>query len=170
MSKVKLNIADNVTPISAPHISKSQKEHAAEVLQRMLKEETQIVKGIFQCFETPGATVKISLKKYPEKFTPMFDKTMTDGMQYEVPLYVARHLNGIDATVGAAQDPSLPRNTFIGTCSYPKHGFVLPGKGAEPQFGQVGAGGVPVPIVGIVKRVKRFGFQSLEFAGAESVA
>ena len=32
--------------------------------------------------------------------------------------------------------------------------------------GPGGESGIPVPIVGIAKRVKRFGFQSLEFAGA----
>lgn len=157
-------VSESVTPtqILSTHISKSAKELGKEKLQELIKEETRVVRGIFQCFETPGSTVKITVRKYPG--IPHFEKTMTDGESYEVPLYVARHLNGIDASAGAAGDPST-RNINIGTCSYPRHGFTWTPGMANPPASQLGNEGIPVPIVGVVKRVKRFGFQSMEFAG-----
>lgn len=160
-----LDIASSVTPNAelAITITKTAKEKAKEKMQELIKEETRMVKGIFQCFETPGATVKITLKKYPG--VPTFDKTMTDGETYDVPLYVARHLNGIDASAGAAADPSL-RNPNIGTCSYAVHGFKWGANNQPPACAPGGEVGIPVPMVGIAKRVKRFGFQSMEFAGA----
>lgn len=146
----------------APGKIQSNRDLAKQVLERLIKEETRIVKGIFQCFETPGSTVKIIVDKYKGY---RFEKTMTDGEMYDVPLFVARHLNGIDASAGAASDYKNPN---IGTCSYPVHGFMMRGNSLNTsQEGFNGHhGGIPVPIVGISKRVKRYGFQSLEFAEA----
>lgn len=156
-------LSESVTPVEAPMISKPRSEQAKDKLLQMIKEETKMVKGIFQCFETPGATVKITLRKYPEKYgVPVFDKTMTDGMIYDIPLYVARHLNGIDVTAGALGDNPNPN---IGTCSYGVHGFSWKEGQPLPSAG-LDSKGVPVPIVGITKRVKRFGFQSMEFNAA----
>ena len=165
MAKTKdLNIAASITPaVEAPHISKSTKEAAKEKIQELIKEETKLVRGIFQCFESPGATQKIIVRKYPG--VPMFEKEMTDGETYDIPLYVARHLNGIDVSAGALGDPNQ-RNSNIGTCSYPKHGWLLASKNADPGISPIGNGGIPVQISGITKRVKRYGFQSMEFAGA----
>lgn len=156
--------------IQAPNIAKSTKELAKEKLRQLMKEESRTVKGIFQCFETPGATVTVNVKKYPDPDQggiPAFSKTMTDGETYEIPLYVARFLNGVDATAGAMGDANK-RNINIGTCSYPVHGFKSSGD-TLASSGQ-DARGIPVPIIGISKRVKRYGFQSLEFAGGEWAA
>jgi len=157
-------VSESVLPLNeAPTITKSKKDLAHEKLLQMIKEETRMVKGMFQCFETPGATIKIDIRKYPEKYgVPAFSKTMTDGMTYDVPLYVARHLNGIDASAGACSDNPNPN---IGTCSYPVHGFLWQQGQAMPSAGQ-DMKGVPVPLIGVARRVKRFGFQSMEFAGA----
>lgn len=156
----KLNIAKNVTPeVAAPAVVLSKKERAKAVLADLIKEESRLVEGIFQNFETPGASTKISVRKYPG--IPPFEKEMTDGETYKIPLYVARHLNGIDASAGAAGDV---KNANIGTCSYPIHGFLA--KGDQLPASQLGDKGIPVPLVGIVKRKKRFGFQSLEFGGS----
>lgn len=165
MSK-KLNVSESVTPaVEAPYISKTAKELAKERLKELIREETRLVKGIFQNFESPGATVPISVSKYPG--IPMFRKEMTDGYEYEIPLYVARFLNGIDASAGAAAEKNKSIQA-IGTCSYAVHGFKYQG-GDLPasQSGSVPGGpqGIPVPIVGISKRVRRFGFQSMEFGG-----
>lgn len=156
-----LNKEDGVSStIQAPHVAKGIKEIARAKLDEFIKEETKIVKGIFQCFESPGASLEIYVKKYPG-IAP-FRKTMTDGLIYEVPLYVARHLNGTDVTAGALGDAST-KNSSIGSCSYPIHGFIWkPGEQAPNNLN--GDAGIPVPIVGITKRIKRFGFQSLEFA------
>ena len=159
-------VSESVTPTGdTPFISKSIKELAKEKIKELIAEESKIVKGIFQCFETPGATVKIVVRKYAG---PPFEKTMTDGEMYDVPLYVARHLNGVDVSAGAV-GPSDLKNPLIGTCSYPVHGFTWKQGQSAPtsQMGQApGFSGIPVPIVGIAKRVKRFGFQSMEFGSS----
>lgn len=159
MTSKKLDIASSVTAgFQSAHVV--DKEASKAKLQEFMKEETRTVRGIFQCFETPGSSTTIVVKKYPGQ---TFVKNMTDGQEYEIPLYVARHLNGHDHTAGALGDASK-RNTNIGTCSYPVHGYVLENKNASPNINM--DVGIPVPIVGIAKRVKRYGFQSLEFAGA----
>jgi hypothetical protein len=146
-------IADSVTPVAGPHISMSAKELGKEKLKKFIEEETRTVRGVFQCFETPGARVKIIVKKYPG--IPIFEKEMDDGREYEVPLYVARHLNGIDVTAKAIDGK-------LNTCSYAVHGFKWD-PGAPAPASRDGDGGIPVPLVGINKRVRRYGFQSMEF-------
>src|ERR1700741_1830553 len=118
MSK-KLNIADSVTPNEMNFsVKKDNREVTDEKLKELIREETRLVKGMFQCFETPGSTTKIVVKKYPERLgVQPFEKNITDGETYEIPLYVARHLNGIDVTAGALGDANK-RNTAIGPCSY----------------------------------------------------
>lgn len=165
-NKEKINISASVTSaVEAPHVSKSMRELGKQKIQEFMKEEMRLVKGIFKCFETPGATVKIIVKKYPG--TQPFSKSMTDGETYEVPLYVARHLNGIDITAGALSDHK-EKNTKIGTCSYAVHGFKW-NPGNTPPMGVesvVEGETTIVPMSGVVKRVQRYGFQSLEFGGA----
>lgn len=164
MTSKKLNVMESVTPnLMNFNVSRPSKEVTKSKLEELIKEETRMVKGIFQCFETPGSTVKICVKKYSEKMgVPVFEKTMTDGVSYEIPLYVARHLNGVDVTAGALGDAST-RNVHIGTCSYAVHGFKW--NNGQPPGSILGDNGIPVPIVGVAKRVKRFGFQSMEFGG-----
>lgn len=159
-------MTSNNLEIMSPKKAKNGPSPATkEKLQALIKEESRMVKGMFQCFETPGSTVKISVHKYPtpdKGGIPPFEKNMTDGEYYEVPLYVARFLNGIDVTSGALGDADK-RNIHIGTCSYPIHGFRWNGNNA-PTSGTDPLG-VPVPLVGVSKRVRRYGFQSMEFAG-----
>lgn len=88
---------------------------------------------------------------------------MTDGETYEIPLYAARFLNGIDVSAGALGDPAR-RNQNIGTCSYGVHGFRMDSP-VDLKKSQEGHQGIPVPIVGITSRKRRYGFQSLEFGG-----
>lgn len=132
---------------------KAKNSKISPKLQKFIDEETKLVKGRFKMFESPGASVKILVKKYPG--IPPFEKLMYDGEMYEVPLYVARHLNGIDITAGAC-DPK------IGTCSYPIHGFQTPEKGGQVPC-HLNEAGVPVPVIGVAKRVRRYGFESLQF-------
>jgi hypothetical protein len=168
MSKQKIDIMASVLPTEVPHITRPPKEVIKQKLDEFIKEETKLVRGIFQCFETPGAKIKISVRKYPG--IPAFIKEMTDGMMYEIPLYVARFLNGHDVTAGAMGDPNT-RNSKIGTCGYGIHGFKMNNNSVEalrpstdgfvPEFGT----GVPVPTVQIVGEKRRFGFQSTQFTG-----
>jgi len=154
MTKLKETETKEEIPVNIL-IPKSTKELAKEALTKFIAEETKVVKGRFRCFETAGASQRIQVRKYPG--VPMFDKVMTDGEMYDVPLYVARHLNGIDVTARAVDGK-------IYTCSYPIHGFKYNGDMAPPSG--LGDGGIPVPLVGVSKRIRRFGFESLEFDAA----
>jgi hypothetical protein len=143
MTIKKLDIAASVAQPAidqSPHVV--DKEAAKKKLRAFMDEELKTVRGIFQCFETPGSSTKIVVRKYPGH---MFDQVMKDGEEYEVPLYVARHLNGIDVTATAI-------NGKLGTCSYEVHAHLMDKNG--------------LPIISREKRVKRYGFQSLQFAGA----
>ena len=80
---------------------------------------------------------------------------MVDNEMYEVPLYVARHLNGIDASAGGG-------TTKINTCSWPTHGFKWDSDKAMPASRE-GDAGIPVPLIGISKWNRRFGFESTVF-------
>lgn len=168
-----LDIQKTVTPTAeTPHVSKSKTELTNKKLHELMKEEGRLVRGTFQCFESPGSTQKITYKKYPtpaemrkrggEGGLEPFSKEMTDGYEYEIPLYVARFLNGTDVTAGLMGD--LKKNPIIGTCSYGLHGFMVHGDNLP---GSQLDGGIPVPVAGITRRVKRYGFQSLEFAHGE---
>lgn len=131
----------------------SEKEQNQAKLRRFVEEETKLVKGRFRNFETPGASVRIQIKKY--KDVPMFDKWLSDNETYELPLYVARHLNGVDATAKAV-------NGKINTCSHAVHQWKH-GMNEELPRSNLGEGGIPVPILSAQKFVRRYGFDSLEF-------
>jgi len=179
MSK-KIDIVGSVTPTTeVPHLSQSKKELANKKLKELMEAEGKLVKGVFMCYENPGATQKITYKKYPtpadmrrrggEGGLEPFSKVMTDGCEYEIPLYVARFLNGTDVMAGALSDEKRS-SVIIGTCSYGISGFKYAGENlpsSQMGFGPNGESGIPVPIVGVTKRVKRYGFQSLEFAAGD---
>lgn len=122
-------------------------------LKRFMEEESKIVRGRFKNYETPGGNLPFCAGKYPGQ--PLFRATFQDGEVYEVPLWVARHLNGVDKTAKAIDGR-------VGTCSYPIHGFKWDPSKPAPES-HLGGDGVPVPIVGVQKRKQRYGFESLEF-------
>lgn len=148
-----LNIAAAVTPISGLHVSKETKELAKDKIKELIAEETKLVQGTFLCFETPGASATITIRKYPG--VPVFTKTMKDGESYQVPLYVARFLNGQDVSVGAVDNPNKG-SQLIGTCQYGVHGWKM--DHADDFKQGIDTGGTVVPVVAITKRVKRYGF------------
>jgi len=134
----------------------SNKQATKEKLARLIAEETKLVKGRFRNYEAPGGSLRVQIRKYPG--IPAFDKVMLDNEMYEVPLYVARHLNGVDVSAGGG-------NHKINTCAWPTHGFKydvdkpMPGSTQDDR-------GIPVPIIGVSKWNKRFGFESMEFDAA----
>ena len=150
MTTKELNIAKNVTAaVEHAPLTPDRKAEAKAKLDRLMKEESKLVKGMFQFFECPGMSAKITVKKYPgpEKGgIPSFAKEMVDGQMYEVPLYVARFLNGIDVTAEAIGGK-------LGTCGYKISSFLMDANG--------------VPVITHDKSKRRFGFQSMEFAGGE---
>lgn len=129
------------------------KQLAKEKINKLMVEESRLVKGRFRNFESPGAPQRIIVRKYLG--IPVFDKIMEDQKMYEIPLYVARHLNGIDVSAKACGGK-------IHTCAWPTHSFQwendkpMPGSRMDDQ-------GIPVPIIGVQKWNRRYGFESLEF-------
>lgn len=138
----------------SPHIPVSAKDSTKDRLKKFIEEETKLVKGRFRCFETPGLTTRIQVRKYPG--VPMFDMTMRDGEVYEVPLYVARHLNGVDVTASAIDGK-------VNSCSYAVHGFSMHSPN-DLAHSAMDGGGIPVPIIRAQKYTRRYGFESLEFS------
>jgi hypothetical protein len=133
-------------------------ESPKDRLKKLMEEETKVVKGRFRCFETPGGSLRVQIKKYKE--VPMFDKTLIDNEVYEVPLYVARHLNGVDHLAKSV-------NGKINTCSYPVHGHIMVGNDWAPaSFDQ---NGNPLPTTQVTKWVRRYGFESLQFDALEAM-
>jgi hypothetical protein len=135
------------------YVPKTKKQLCMEKLKPYIEEETKIVKGIFRNYETPGASAPIQVIKYPG--IPGFQETMTDNETYEIPLYVARFLNGTDITAKGCDEK-------IHTCSYETHGFLW-SAGAPMPRGSQDDKGIPVPIIGVAKRTRRYGFESLQF-------
>jgi len=136
-----------------PILPPDKKQLSKEKLNRLIAEETKLVKGRFRNYETPGGSLRVQIRKYPG--IPAFDKMMNDNQMYEVPLYVARHLNGVDKVAEGC-------NCKINTCAWPTHGFQWEADKPMPMS-RLDDGGIPVPIIGITKWNKRYGFDSLEF-------
>jgi len=131
----------------------SEKQIAKERLAKLIEEESKLVKGRFRNYETPGGSLRVQIRKYPN--IPSFDKVMLDNETYQIPLYVARHLNGVDKSAGGCDGK-------IHTCSWPTHGFKWDSDRPAPGSNQNDQG-IPVPIIGVAKWNRRFGFESLEF-------
>jgi hypothetical protein len=157
---------DAITPTEVQNIARTPKDESRALLKKFMDEETKMVKGIFRCYETPGAREKISVKKYPTKADMLrrnqeggvepFEMWMSDGQTYEVPLYVARFLNGTDKTAASV-------NGKINTCAYPVHGFTWDNGNQSGPQSQIGMDGTPVPVLGPSQWKRRYGFESLEF-------
>ena len=135
--------------------SLTPKEIGRAKLDKIIEEEgKKYVKGRFRNYETPGAAAEIQIRKFPEDRVPMFKKRMNDNEVYEIPLYVARHLNGTDRCAEAIGGK-------IYSCSYLVHGFNANPDGSFANT-QEDDHGIPVPIL-TNKYKKRYGFESLEF-------
>ncbi len=151
MTTVK-GLSKSVTPVKRGMLGESPRE-ISEDLKKLIKEETKIVKGRFKNYETPGGELPFKSGKYPGQ--PIFSQTFQDGGVYEVPLWVARHFNGKDVT-------ARERNGDIGSCSYVVHGFKWDAGKPAPES-QIGEGGIPIANTSTEKRIRRYGFESLEF-------
>ncbi len=125
-------------------VIKTGKEANREKLEKFMKEESRMVRGIFKCYECPGASAKISVRKYPGQKTTTY--VFFDGGEYEIPLWVARHLNGIDATAESLKGK-------LHSCGVPVHQHHI-----DPKTGFSSVE------VGSVRR--RYGFQSMDFMEA----
>lgn len=161
MSKSQINIKDSV------HSEENEKKFAntftrkhSQALLDLIKEETKTVKGIFRIYGADGnplegAWDKPTFRKFPEDLVAPFSQWMKDGEVYEVPLYIARFLNGYD---GAAK----ARNGKINSCSFAVHRWKTTQHG-EPVKSSVShlAGATPVDMSEPDRYKRTFGFESL---------
>ena len=146
-----VDVSEEKEEVKTFTISKSKKELLMEKLKPFMDEEAyKIVKGRFKNYECPGAAATITCQKYPG--VPVFKKNMTDDNIYEIPLYVARFLNGIDITAPCRR---------IDTCSYAIHGFKWEKDENAPP--SIDGGDKMIPALHVAKRVRRYGFESLAF-------
>ncbi|MBE3085567.1 MAG: hypothetical protein IMZ64_05045 [Bacteroidetes bacterium] len=150
----KLDVIGNITVSSeVPTFTQSEKESAKQKLQQFVDEEGfKMVRGRFRILDCPDGTPdKIIVRKY--KNVPVFTKTMISGGTYEIPLYVARHLQGYDVTA-----------THIGgeihSCAYAVHGYINKSEAGLPEHNLDQRFTEPKTYV------RRYAFESLEFEKA----
>ena len=134
-------------------VSKSKKDLAMDKMRPFIEEETKLVKGRFRNYETPGGHASVFCSKYPG--VEPFKKTMFDGEVYEVPLYVARFLNGVDVTAKGCDEK-------INTCAYPVHAYKHDRNAPMVRSDQDVSGNIILPDT-LKKWTRRYGFESLEF-------
>lgn len=125
------------------------------VINRLVKRGKQLVKGRFRYHEVPGGTTVVDCSKHPELGD--FKMSMTDGQIYEIPLWVAQYLNGIDEWAGAVHGNG---NAETHSCATPKHGFRFQDR--PPECVQVGS--QILPIVSVVGWDQRMSFEPLDFS------
>jgi hypothetical protein len=157
MSRLKNNDNNESSVSTSENEESSSTNRNKDLLKKFISEETKLVKGKFRNLETPGASQKITVRKYPPP-VPMFEMVMEDGKQYEIPLYVARFINGVDATAEG-------NGKKIHTCAFPTHGFKFDNSGNIPRSQE--DAGIPVPIIAPAKWNRRYSFESLEFDTGE---
>lgn len=97
------------------------------------------VKGIFRNYETRGGMIKFPIRLYPGD--EIETHTLIDGQTYSIPLGVAKHLN---KNCYIEQHAAMPDGTIQG----------------------IGTSGRAMTVV---NKIKRFGFQSLEFVDDEDM-
>lgn len=109
-------------------------------IEALRAKDNEKVKGIFRFYEVPGGTISFPFLKWKGDEVEIY--TMTDGQMYTVPLMVAKHLNE--------------------NCWYPEYGY-LPGESGEMRAKDTGAFFGAGKRQAVKMRVRRMGFQSLEF-------
>lgn len=135
--------------------TKSKKEQGQELLKKFVEEEKKLVKGRLRCIETPGEARVFQARKYHPDLAPEFNMFMRDGEVYEIPLWYARWLNGIDVTATLL-------NGKINSCTHPTHAYLwnekTGGPATDPRQSTV------ANAVHIGKHNPRYAFESLEFS------
>jgi hypothetical protein len=114
-------------------------------LKYMRDKDRENVKGIFRFYEVPGGTMGFVYKQYRED--PVENYTLQDGQIYTIPLGVAKHLN---------------KNG-----SYPEYEYMKTEAGFENHKVAYGMGINAGMRIG--RRIRRFGFQSLDFMDPEDL-
>ena len=109
--------------------------------------DNEKVKGIFRFYEVPGGTISFPFRKYLKDEVETY--TMTDGQLYTVPLMVAKHLNE--------------------NCWYPEYGHIPGETGIKSGHTPNGMNPTHGMRQAVKIKVRRMGFQSLEFMDIEGL-
>jgi hypothetical protein len=139
-------LKEDVTKISPERKEKERKETLKRTLRYQRDKDREKVKGIFRYFEVPGGCMSFVHKIYKEDKVERYD--LMDGEVYTLPLGVAKHLN---------------KNGW-----YPEYVHIAHEDG-RPISGGInpGFGSTPAQTMRIGKKIRRFGFQSLEFVDVD---
>lgn len=111
-------------------------------LKKERDKDREIVKGLFKYYEQPGSFLKFNFKKY--KQDQIEEYILWDNQVYSLPLGVAKHLN---------------TNGWYPEYSYHKDDSSVK-IGMNPSLGN---------IMRMSQKIRRFGFQSLEFTDVEGL-
>ena len=84
----------------------------SEKLKKAHEEDSRMVKGRFTCHDPKGGSVKFSFRKYKED--PVRHYNLVDGMEYELPVGVIKHLNNCGWEIHAHL-LDKDGNPFVGT-------------------------------------------------------
>jgi len=124
----------------------------SKVLMEMLREkDMKLVKGTFRNLECPGAEQLVHVKKYPGQ---PYSKILKDGQRYEIPYYVASHLNGNDRVAEKIGGK-------VHSCQKVVNSYKIP-EGAM-FAGSIDDDTSPKPIPTPTTWTRRYSFDSLEF-------
>ena len=124
----------------------------SKILMEMLREkDMRLVKGTFRNIECPGADQLVHVKKYPGQ---AYRRVLKDGQRYEIPYYVASHLNGNDRVAEKIGGQ-------IHSCQKVTNSYKIP-EGAM-FAGSIDDDTSPKPIPTPTTWTRRYSFDSLEF-------
>ena len=113
----------------------------------MRDKDREKVKGIFRFYEVPGGGISFVYRAY--KGDPIERYDLIDGQVYTLPLGVAKHLN---------KNGWYPQYEYVSGDTSMLAANPVQGFGSTMQNMRVG------------KKVRRFGFQSLEFVDVEELS
>ena len=126
-------------------VSKKNESAKRPSLESQRDRMREKVTGIFHFYEVPGGGISFNFREFKGDDVQRYD--MTDGETYTIPLGVARHLN---------------KNGW-----YPEYGYFQ----AEGPANGLRLAHQPADsrILRFAKKIRRYGFQSLEFVDIEDL-
>ena len=133
----------DLTPVKALTTTPVLVVNKKPTMEEQRLKDREKVEGIFRFYEVPGGMMSFSFKAYKGDPVERFD--MQDGKIYTIPLGVAKHLN---------KNGWYPEYSYMAGEDNLKMGFAPDGYKLNPGS---------APLMRITKKVRRFGFQSLEF-------
>ena len=139
--------AANVAAMAASQNStKTTKKESNEKMAQNIKyqhdKDREPVKGIFKYYEVPGGCLEFNYRAYKEDPIEFF--SLIDGQVYTLPLGIAKHLNK--------------------SGWYPEYEYFQSDKTTARAFSPEGH------VMRVAKKVRRYGFQSLEFVDIDDLS